>query len=160
VLAGNGGGLPLTLPAFYGPQPRPPGRVLAFKLNGSATLPPLDTAVAALSLTDENWSAASLERGRILYGANCAACHGMEAMSAGVLPDLRRSGVLRSSEAFRQVVIGGALSNRGMVSFAERFGPDDAEAIRGYIETRARAAATASSAPTAGSAAAAMAAAP
>jgi hypothetical protein len=38
------------------------------------------------------------------------------------------------------------LSDRGMVSFADRFGPDDAEAIRGYIETRARAAAAAMSA--------------
>jgi quinohemoprotein ethanol dehydrogenase len=146
VLAGNGGGLPLTLPAFYGPLPRPPGRVLAFKLNGSAQLPPVDKTVAALTLTDESWSADSLERGRILYGANCAACHGMEALSAGVLPDLRRSAVLRSPEAFRQVVLGGALSDRGMVSFADRFGPDDAEAIRGYIETRARAAAVAMSA--------------
>jgi quinohemoprotein ethanol dehydrogenase len=70
----------------------------------------------------------------------------MEALSAGVLPDLRRSAVLRSPEAFRQVVLGGVLSDRGMVSFADRFGPDDAEAIRGYIETRARAAAAAMSA--------------
>jgi len=56
VMAGNGGGLPLTLPAFDGPQPRPPGRVLAFKLGGKASLPPAPPAPALPAPPAERWT--------------------------------------------------------------------------------------------------------
>jgi hypothetical protein len=48
--------------------------------------------------------------------------------------------MLRSAEAFHAVVIDGVLQPRGMVSFKNRFGAREAEALRAYITQRARAA--------------------
>jgi mono/diheme cytochrome c family protein len=143
VMAGNGGGLPLTLPAFDGPQPRPPGRVLAFKLGGTARLPPPPAPPVLPPPPAGEWTAASIARGGTLFAMHCAACHGLETLSAGVLPDLRRSGMLATRDAWRAVVIDGALTARGMVGFAQRFSAEDAEAIRGYVVSEARLAAAA-----------------
>lgn len=141
VLAGNGGGLPLTLPAFDGPQPRMPGRLLAFKLDGTAHLPVRDLRVPPPNVPADNWSAEIVEGGRLRYSANCAACHGMETLSAGILPDLRRSTMLGDAEAWRRVLIEGALVDRGMVSFRDRLNAGDAESIRAYVASEARRAA-------------------
>jgi len=54
------------------------------------------------------------------------------------MPDLRRSGVLASKEAWQSVVIGGVLKTKGMVSFSRWLTADDAEAIRAYVAGRAR----------------------
>ena len=137
VMAGNGGGLPLTLPAFDGPQPRPPGRVLAFKLGGRASLPPPPVPPALPVPPAGDWTAEAVEKGRTLFAMHCAACHGMETLSAGVLPDLRRSAVLASRETWRSVVVDGAFTERGMVGFSSRFDADAAEAIRAYVVSEA-----------------------
>ena len=55
-----------------------------------------------------------------------------------MLPDLRRSQMITSAEAFKTVVIDGSLKDRGMVSFARYMTPADAEAVRAYIAGRAR----------------------
>ncbi len=141
VLAGNGGGLPLTLPSFYGPQPKPPGRVLVFKVGGNAKLPLVDPTLAAPNVPTQTWSADTVERGRVLYAQHCASCHGMETLSAGILPDLRRTALLTVKDAWEQVVIGGALTSRGMISFKDRIDADGAEAIRAYVGSEAAAAA-------------------
>jgi alcohol dehydrogenase (cytochrome c)/quinohemoprotein ethanol dehydrogenase len=137
VMVGNGGGLPLTLPAFEGPGPRLNGRIMAFKLRGSAALPPISSTVAAPLEVDTESSAASVEAGAALYARYCATCHGMETLSAGVLPDLRRSPMLASAAAWRSVVIDGALVQRGMVSFTGQLTPADAESIRAYVADEA-----------------------
>ena len=54
-----------------------------------------------------------------------------------MFPDLRMSGALQAAEAFKAIVIGGALSKNGMVSFAKALQPDDAEAVRAYLVNRA-----------------------
>ncbi len=68
-----------------------------------------------------------------MYMKTCAICHGIVAISGGVLPDLRHSPTIASSEAFNSIVIGGALQAKGMVSFAEILSEEDAEAIRAYV---------------------------
>jgi mono/diheme cytochrome c family protein len=63
-------------------------------------------------------------------------CHGLEAMSGGVIPDLRYA----SKETFsqwRSIVIGGVRSEQGMRSFAEVLSPEDADATRAYVANRA-----------------------
>jgi hypothetical protein len=45
--------------------------------------------------------------------------------------------MINSPEAFRTVVMDGALEPRGMVSFRGRISPEDAEAVRAYITQRA-----------------------
>jgi hypothetical protein len=57
--------------------------------------------------------------------------------SSGLYPDLRTS----SAEVFvswKGIVLGGAFAARGMASFADVLGEDEAEAIRVYVATRAR----------------------
>ncbi len=137
IMAGNGGGLPLTLPAFDGPQPRTFGQVLAFKLGGTAKLPPAPTIGPTPAPPNSTWSEAVIERGRANYAAHCASCHGMETLSAGVLPDLRRSALLSSDRAWRAVVLEGALTTRGMVGFSSRMDADNVESIRAYVVTEA-----------------------
>ena len=52
---------------------------------------------------------------------------------------MRRSALLQSREAFRNVVIGGALSQNGMASFAAYLKPEEAEGIRAYLNGQAKA---------------------
>jgi quinohemoprotein ethanol dehydrogenase len=139
VVAGYGGAIPLALPAFDGTHSWPNGRVLVFALGGRTQLPAFTGAPAPANPGTDTWPAQTLARGRDLYGINCLGCHGMGTLSSGVVPDLRRSGALASREAWQRIVIGGALSNAGMVSFEKYLSSDDAEAIRGYVANEARA---------------------
>ena len=60
------------------------------------------------------------------------------AVGGGVIPDLRYSPILASSEAWQQIVIGGVLSSRGMIGFSAELSPDDAEAARKFVIQRNR----------------------
>jgi quinohemoprotein ethanol dehydrogenase len=138
VVAGYGGAIPLALPSFSGSTPHPNGRVLVFALDAHDELPPPPARLAPPNPGTDSWPAAVVERGRDLYGVNCWVCHGIGTLSAGVLPDLRRSAFLSQRQAWRSVVLGGALTNRGMVSFSRYIDQDDAEAIRAYVSSEAR----------------------
>lgn len=117
-------------------------RLLVYKLDGKAKLPPVATAPPPRELNPPPafGTSAQLARGAALYDENCTMCHDTAYGNRGLFPDLRYSPLLSSAEAFRSVVIDGALQPRGMVSFKERFSADDAEAVRAYIVQRARAA--------------------
>ncbi len=67
-------------------------------------------------------------------------CHDTAYGNRGLFPDLRYSPMINTAAAFRSVVIDGALQSRGMGSFRERFGAEEAETLRAYITQRARAA--------------------
>jgi len=113
-------------------------RVLAFKLGGNATLPPA-TAPAALVFNPPEATAdeETVLRGKALYHRHCVACHGDAAVSGGLLPDLRATPALGTPELWMSIVLGGALTERGMVSFAAEVDEADAEAIRAYLIARA-----------------------
>jgi hypothetical protein len=57
-----------------------------------------------------------------------------------MFPDLRYSGTLASDQAFRSIVIDGALATNGMVSFRAAMNPEDAEAVRADVVDQAHAA--------------------
>jgi len=63
-------------------------------------------------------------------------CHGDSAIGNGFTPDLRVSGTLANADAWKGVILGGALKDRGMVSFAKVLTPADVEAIRAYVIDR------------------------
>src|SRR5690606_13556205 len=126
VAAGRG------LQPYYQPNY---SRVLAFKLGGTAQLPPAAEYVApVLDPPPSNASAETIARGADVYAQNCAQCHDNR---IGTFPDLKTSSALRNPELFRAIVLDGALTANGMVSFAETLGPEDAEAIREYVVTLA-----------------------
>ena len=56
------------------------------------------------------------------------------------MPDLRRSGMIRSAAAFQAVVRGGALETRGMPSWDDLLSEAEVEQIRAHLVTLARAA--------------------
>lgn len=139
VLAGYGGAVPLSLPSFDGPTTPINGRVLVFRLGGKAALPALAaTALPPITAPTFAISADRAEKGRILFGNHCAACHGLDAWSGGVVPDLRRSGAMGDEKVWHDIVIGGALESRGMVSFAKMLSPEQAESIRQYVGGQAK----------------------
>ena len=115
------------------------GRVVAFKLDGTATFPPeaapaLPANPPAAVAPDERVAA-----GQKPYDAYCARCHGFGGASGNVIPDLRRSLLLTNKEAWDQVVLGGALTERGMIGWSKFLKSTDADAIRAYVGETARA---------------------
>ena len=60
-----------------------------------------------------------------------------EAVSGGVIPDLRLSPITRDAAAWERIVRGGERSPRGMVSFAAEVSAEDSEKVRAYVIHRA-----------------------
>jgi alcohol dehydrogenase (cytochrome c)/quinohemoprotein ethanol dehydrogenase len=111
--------------------------MLAFKLGGNATLPPVqEVEMPVLNPPKSTASAATIENGKRLYQRFCSGCHGDVAVSGGVLPDLRYSGTLANDQWFN-VVLDGLLQPNGMVSFSKDLSRRDAESIRAYVISRA-----------------------
>jgi quinohemoprotein ethanol dehydrogenase len=137
VMAGNGSGFPLTLPAFDGPKDFPPGRLLVFKLDGKSALPPFEGTVRKIVLPEITWTENQVQEGAALYGVYCGQCHGVATLSAGVLPDLKRSPYLKSPELWKEILLAGALESRGMASFSKYIDNSEAEALRAYVGSQA-----------------------
>ena len=108
-------------------------RILAFKLDGDAELPPKPAPPDAPEAPAIFGSEDQIVAGGRVYGQNCALCHGVAAISGGVLPDLRHSPMIASADAFNSVVIDGAFVDKGMAGWGEVLSDDDAEAIRAFI---------------------------
>jgi quinohemoprotein ethanol dehydrogenase len=134
VISGYGGGVPLMIRDENRPQQaQPPGRMLAFKLGGQAKLADVDLTLPAANPPDDQFAPKQIGVGAMRFYQHCIFCHG-----GTVLPDLRRSAALREKDAWRQIVIGGALAPNGMVSFAKWIKPEDAEDIRAYVASEAK----------------------
>jgi len=140
VLAGWGGIWALApgiLSQVAGPI-RNVSRLLVFKLNGSAQLPPEQPVpLRPLDPPAASGTPEQIAEGARQYGRFCGVCHGDAAYGGGLLPDLRRSALLADSTAWSSVVHDGALRTRGMVSFAPVLSTAQVEAIRHFIIKRA-----------------------
>jgi quinohemoprotein ethanol dehydrogenase len=112
-------------------------RVVAFKLGGEATLPEAtELPLLAFDPPEQTADEQTVAAGMALYHRHCGTCHGDAAISGGMLPDLRASPAI-NGELWQAIVLGGALTDRGMVSFADALDDADVEAIRAYIIARA-----------------------
>jgi glucose dehydrogenase len=139
VVVGWGGVFPLASgePALKAGRAQNVSRVLAFKLGGKASLPPLpQVSPPRLHPPPPTANAATVQKGEFLFQNYCSTCHGDVAVSGGVLPDLRYSGTLANS-TWSDVVLGGSQQQYGMVSFAKELSKENAEAIRAYVIFRA-----------------------
>jgi len=108
-------------------------RILAFKVGGSAELPPLPELPARVAPPDQFGSADQVAAGGGLYTRYCAVCHGIAVIAGGALPDLRHTAMTASAEAFNSIVLEGIYLDKGMASFSEVLSEEDAEAVRAYI---------------------------
>ena len=127
-------------------------RLLVYKLNGTVQLPEKVAFTPPPLNPPANFGDAALhERGQTQYTEHCAGCHGNNQAGgravSSLFPDLRYAGALWSADAFKAIVIDGALQENGMVSFAKVITPQDAEAIRSYVVTTANEAKNAPPAP-------------
>jgi alcohol dehydrogenase (cytochrome c)/quinohemoprotein ethanol dehydrogenase len=139
LVAGWGGAAALILGPEINPHStmRNISRVLAFKLGANLELPPPPQRPALIDPPKDTGSEAQIQAGSSLYERNCGGCHGITAVSGGVLPDLRHSAIITDEVAWRSIVRDGARQDKGMVSFAEILSEDDAEAIRMFVIRRA-----------------------
>jgi len=132
VLAGWGGAFGLA-GGIKPPQNSRYGRILAFKLNGKAQLPALPAPQAKYDPPSRmNVSKETIAEGQKIYNSYCMGCHGMSLVSMDTVPDLR---YIPESfhKAFKDIVLGGALKEQGMVGFAQVINEQQADALHAYI---------------------------
>ena len=138
VMAGWGGGAALFNAPGSGPVRPGYGRILTFKLDGTATLNPpafghQEPPTPVLSVSA---SPRVVHEGGLLFNTHCAGCHGINAV-AGPLPDLRYSN-RDTLERIEDIVLGGNRASLGMPSFQKILNPIEVQAIQAYIVSRAR----------------------
>jgi quinohemoprotein ethanol dehydrogenase len=116
-------------------------RILVYKIGGTAQLPEAAPILPpVLNPPPAFGTPEVIARGQELYGRFCGTCHGNDGLSRGMFPDLRYAGAINSPEAFKAIVVDGALTPNGMVSFAKALKADEPEAIRAYLVAKAHAA--------------------
>jgi quinohemoprotein ethanol dehydrogenase len=120
------------------PTHRATSRILAFKLGGTATLPPVPP-LPPLAPPAQTASKEVIAKGAALYAGTCRLCHGLNVVSGGMTPDLRYM-TPETHRQFKQIVLYGARAKQGMAPFADMFSEQDVEAIHAYIIDRAIAA--------------------
>lgn len=113
-------------------------RLLVFALDGTAQLPAQNDKGFIPVQPPAHVDTRQAKAGYGLYENFCQACHGDNALSGGVLPDLRWSGALRDRTAFHNVVGRGALTAYGMARFDDILPRQDIEAIRQFLIQRAQ----------------------
>ena len=142
VLAGWGGGgviegsdAGISAASHYENQ----GHLFTFALGATGTLPEipaLERQIAdPLPELDAPPDAATV--GSALFSRYCLMCHGVLAISAGVVPDLRYASPDTHAH-FNDIVRGGVRAHKGMASFADLLSAEDATAIHAYVIERAR----------------------
>jgi len=129
---GGAAGLYITVPCEDGRRAST-GRILAYKLGGSAALPEAPQTPAPHAppplLTA---SADTLTEGERLYSRHCGFCHSLGTGPGGVIPNLRYISNTAHAE-WDAIVLGGSRRNKGMVSFADLLNLDQVRAIQAYV---------------------------
>lgn len=114
-------------------------RIVVFSLGGDKTLPPVNSKGFLPVRPPETFEGDQAKSGYGHYMDYCAACHGDNGESGGVLPDLRWSGAIRHADASYRVVGDGALTAYGMVGFKKNMSAAQIESIRQFLIQRANA---------------------
>jgi len=140
VASGWGGGYVLgyggVLPTGSAPKV---GRVMVFKLGAKNQLPEIpQSEITSPDIPKRlDVSEAVLQKGAYAYANICLGCHGDHAFSSGLVPNLRYSKITTSADAWRSVVLDGALAKQGMPNFGNALDSETAEAIRAYVISEA-----------------------
>ncbi|HYG26908.1 MAG TPA: c-type cytochrome, partial [Caulobacteraceae bacterium] len=129
LMVGSGG-------AGNSDQPRQRGRLLVFKLGGTAKPPPYPQPVTPqpLDLKHATASTGDADRGGLLYSQYCGACHG----GGRFLPNLTYSPAILEPEGFRAIVLDGALKANGMAPFRRFVDEAGAEDLRAFLLWQAK----------------------
>jgi quinohemoprotein ethanol dehydrogenase len=141
ILATSGAGGGSIIAGTPDVRARQMGRLVAFKLGGTATVPADPPPAGPVVVVNETFTAASVEQGKDLYLNRCARCHGLNTRSPNILPDLRRSNALADKALWRAIVEDGTLAANGMIAWKSFLPAGGAEAIRAYVAGEAKSAA-------------------
>ena len=76
-----------------------------------------------------------IKLGESIYHNNCASCHGINALSNYVVPNLRYMSEQTHND-FASIVIGGTRTHKGMIGFYETLGVGDVDAIHAYLDDK------------------------
>ena len=138
VMAGWGGMFSLTGGTVFGKDEGPgPNRVLVYKIGGTATLPEQPKLVKqAPKPPAQTGTAEQIANGGALYDEFCQFCHGLHAVSGGVIPDLRHM-TEASHQSFMGIVYGGMLKDKGMAAFNDHLTVQEVQDIHHYLIQRA-----------------------
>lgn len=116
------------------------GRVLTFKLGADGKLPDMEESAEIeyeLPRLEASMSEDVIKQGALGYARMCGVCHGDQAYSSGLVPQLRFSAITKDAQAWKEVVLEGLLAENGMPNFADRTDAETAEAIRAYVISEA-----------------------
>jgi len=138
VMVGVGGAGQTSGPANLPTRQRLPGRLMVFKIGGTAKAPDFPAPAQQQIDLAKVSSTGDVQHGFTQFHQDCQVCHGPNASGAW-LPDLKRSPMLTTADDWKRVVIDGASASRGMASFARFLSPKDAEDIRAYVISEAKA---------------------
>ncbi len=119
----------------YGAQTR---RLIAFSLDGETTVPPQSPAGAAQPVLMPQFELGEelADQGSGEYAGRCIVCHGFDARSPGMAPDLRASPIIGSANAFADVVRNGSRMENGMPVY-RHLTDDQLLKIRHYVRQQA-----------------------
>ena len=112
-------------------------RIVAFALDGRAVLPSVNDQGFLPVKPPDRFNEEAAQLGYQSYQKFCAGCHGDNAVSGGVLPDVRWSGAIRAEDGFFNVVGRGALGAYGMSGFSAVLDAPQIDDIRQYLIRRA-----------------------
>ncbi|MDR8393536.1 PQQ-dependent dehydrogenase, methanol/ethanol family [Aliifodinibius sp. S!AR15-10] len=115
------------------------GRVLTFKLGGSAPMPKLTPRRESVFIPDIGLPSSPdvISRGKNLFEMNCFICHGGAGASEGAMPNLQKANQA-THEAFEEIVLGGLREAKGMPSFEGLLTPEEVAFIQAYIVSEAK----------------------
>jgi len=143
VLVGWGGD-----PAIEGSMSEPGGLrmtyrdggrgLFVFALDGKASvlMHPIPK-VTPIDLPEFRPDVEKVKRGEHLFDNNCNYCHGTDALSGGMAPDLRASPLAADRKMLGKVVLEGVLQLKGMPRYPD-FSDEDVDDLYHYIRWRAR----------------------
>jgi PQQ-dependent dehydrogenase (methanol/ethanol family) len=110
-------------------------RVLAWKLDGNAPIPPGRPPLGPVPepAYELESTAAERRRGMLLYQEHCGVCHGPGAIGGGSgVPDLRYASA-STHETFSRILLEGLREPGGMPRFDDFLDPADVRAIQAWI---------------------------
>jgi PQQ-dependent dehydrogenase (methanol/ethanol family) len=137
LMVGSGGGGQVSAPSLLPTRPRLPGRLLVFKLGGTAKAPDFVLpAQPTIDLTHVS-TQGDVKRGYQIFNNNCQVCHGANATGSW-LPDLKRSPMITTPTDFNSVVMQGVKAHNGMVSFSRFLQPQDVEDVRAFLVSQGK----------------------
>ncbi|HIG40696.1 MAG: PQQ-dependent dehydrogenase, methanol/ethanol family [bacterium] len=133
IAAGIGGGMGAVVEGAMINSYHNEGRIIAFKLAGSAVMPVSAKRDFSLPrLPRIKTKPDQIAEGSRLYGKYCGWCHGGGVVSSMLYPDLRYLSPDKHA-IFKEIVVDGALQGLGMPKFDDVLDASQALAIQAFV---------------------------